>query len=72
MQKSFKLFVATFLFTLSLTSVSLAGETQCPVVPPPPPPPTDGDGFSVQTNTTANDSYELMMEIWDYIVPVLF
>lgn len=45
MQKSsLRLYIATFLFTLTLASFTFAGDTQCPLAPPPPPPPDGNQG----------------------------
>jgi hypothetical protein len=44
-KSSLQLYSVTFLFILALSSISLAGDTQCPDDPPPPvtPPPTPSD-----------------------------
>ena len=45
MQSFLKLYPATFLFILALTSFGLAGNGQCPADPLPPPP--TGEGYII-------------------------
>lgn len=53
MNKSFsKLSLATFLLTITLTSFTFAGETQCPLQDPPPPPPAGNGGRMAPIDNT--------------------
>ena len=65
MQKSsFKLYIATLLFTLTLASISFAGDVHCPA-PPPPPPNGGGDGgrlVAVVTNDVFNENLKYIKD----------
>jgi hypothetical protein len=73
MRKSFlKLYLVTFLFILSLGSVSFAGDAHCPVAPPPPP--TDGDqgaggrmANSDPTKPLTVEASQIIQNIWDFL-----
>lgn len=69
MQKSsLKLYLATFIFTLTLVSLTFAGEGHCPIAPPPP----DEDGFNsvpavVNTNPSEGSNYQLIKGFWELL-----
>lgn len=73
MQKSFfKLYLATFLFILSLSSFSFAGDGQCPVAPPPPP--LDGNqgaGGRIAnpgpTEPLTVGASQIIVNIWEFL-----
>ena len=68
-KSSLKLYFATFLFTMAMTSFTFAGDIHCPIAPPPPP---DEDGRMVapiiaDTNSTAGDSYQFLSGFWEFL-----
>ena len=67
MKKStFKLYLATFVFTLTLTTFTFAGDGQCPIAPPPPGRP-DGEVVTVNTNPSVRSSYQFLKSFWDLL-----
>ncbi len=58
---SFKLYFATFLFTITLSSFTFAGDIQCPIAPPPPGHGENGGRVViVQTNDVFNVIKDLL------------
>jgi hypothetical protein len=66
MQKSsLRLYFTTLLFTLTLASLTFAGEIQCPLAPPPPP--VDGNGGRVAIIETKDVLTENIKYISDFL-----
>ena len=68
-KSSFKLYFATFLFTVTLASFTFAGDIQCPIVPPPP---GDGDDdgrvVTVNTNDVFNENIKYIKDLLGLLI----
>jgi hypothetical protein len=68
-RSSLKLYFATLLLILSLTSFGFAGNIQCPLTDPPPP--TEGEGgpelVISNTNPSVNSTYQFLKGFWEFL-----
>ncbi len=66
LRSSLKLYIVTFLFTLTLASFAIAGEGQCPLAPTPPP--HEGRAsvtVIANTNPFGGDTYQFLKSFWE-------
>lgn len=71
-KSSLKLYLVTVLLTLTLASLSFAGDVQCPLAPPPPP--QDGDTGNgglvivIDTHDVLNDNIKYIKDLLSFLI----